>query len=59
MSCDVRDNIADRIIDDVADFSSQQVFQELKDRGIVLHYSEVPRDVLVEVLYEEKMGFYI
>jgi predicted HTH domain antitoxin len=59
MSCEANDNIADRIIGDVADLSSQQVSQELKDRGIVLHYSEVPRDVLVEVLYEEKMGFYI
>ena len=55
MSHPVNDMIVDQVRDLVADMTSKQVSDALFERKIVLHYSEVARDVLADKLFEEKM----
>ena len=49
------DMVIDQVIDEVADMTSKEVIDALFERKIVLHYSEVARDVLADKLFEEKM----
>ena len=56
MSHPGNDIVIDQVSDQVADMSLQQVVKELISRKIVLHYSEKPRDILMDLIYEERMS---